>query len=174
MRRISGTGRGTAPCRQRCRRRACNAGRLVELTRSWRTVATRRALLATSTSDREISRPDKVVMRGLDPRIHREKGVYSRMMDCRVKPGNDKQKGRHRCRTFARYDFASSLRRELDLGGGGADIGVDLGFELGKILLEHADQRARGLVELALVLPGFDRVENLARHTRQRGWHREA
>jgi hypothetical protein len=36
-------------------------------------VAPRRALRATSTSDREISRPDKVVMRGLDPRIHREK-----------------------------------------------------------------------------------------------------
>src|SRR6266481_1686452 len=28
-------------------------------------------------------------MRGLDPRIHREKSLFSRMMDCRVKPGND-------------------------------------------------------------------------------------
>jgi hypothetical protein len=29
------------------------------------------------------------VMRGLDPRIHRQK-----MMDCRVKPGNDKKSNR--------------------------------------------------------------------------------
>jgi hypothetical protein len=28
-------------------------------------------------------------MRGLDPRIHPEKKFFSRMMDCRVKPGND-------------------------------------------------------------------------------------
>jgi hypothetical protein len=29
------------------------------------------------------------VMRGLDPRIHRREQSYPRMMDCRVKPGND-------------------------------------------------------------------------------------
>jgi hypothetical protein len=28
-------------------------------------------------------------MRGLDPRIHLEKAFLSKMMDCRVKPGND-------------------------------------------------------------------------------------
>ena len=28
-------------------------------------------------------------MRGLDPRIHRKNNVYSKVMDCRVKPGND-------------------------------------------------------------------------------------
>src|SRR6185369_17890329 len=48
------------------------------------------------------------------------------------------------------------LRRELEVRRGGADFGVDLGFELGKVLLEHADQRTRGLVELGLVLPGVD------------------
>jgi len=28
-------------------------------------------------------------MRGLDPRIHRKNNFYSKVMDCRVKPGND-------------------------------------------------------------------------------------
>src|ERR1700719_4885187 len=83
---------------------------------------------------------------------------------------------RFRVRVFnaPRNDTASSLRRELHLGSGGADVGVDLGFEFGKILLEHADQRARSLVELSLVLPGIDRIENVARHARQRGRHRKA
>ena len=67
------------------------------------------------------------------------------------------------------YQRAALLRRQLQIRRGGADVGVDLGFELGKILLEHADQRARGLVELGLVLPGVDRIEDFARHTRQRG-----
>jgi hypothetical protein len=33
-----------------------------------------------------------LVMRGLDPRIHQssQKTTLSEMMDCRVKPGNDK------------------------------------------------------------------------------------
>ncbi len=30
----------------------------------------------------------KLVMRGLDPRIHLEKPCFD-LMDCRVKPGND-------------------------------------------------------------------------------------
>ena len=42
------------------------------------------------------------------------------------------------------------------------------GFELGKVLLEHANQRACGLVELVLVLPSVDRIENLGRHGRYR------
>src|ERR1700722_18552289 len=54
----------------------------------------------------------------------------------------------------------NSLRRELDFGSGGADVGIDLGFELGEVLLEHPDQGARGLVEFGLVLPGVDRSEN--------------
>jgi hypothetical protein len=30
-----------------------------------------------------------IVMRGLDPRIHPERPRLIKMMDCRVKPGND-------------------------------------------------------------------------------------
>jgi hypothetical protein len=34
--------------------------------------------------------PVQPVMRGLDPRIHLlRKKVFAKMMDCRVKPGND-------------------------------------------------------------------------------------
>jgi hypothetical protein len=29
------------------------------------------------------------VVRGLDPRIHQEKPSFVKVMDCRVKPGND-------------------------------------------------------------------------------------
>src|SRR5258707_5821855 len=66
------------------------------------------------------------------------------------------------------------LRRELDIRRCGADVGVDVAFELGKVLLEHADQRAGGLVEFGLVFPGVDRIEDLARDTRQRGGNRKA
>jgi hypothetical protein len=34
-----------------------------------------------------------LVMRGLDPRIHREKQLVALSMDCRVKPGNDENAG---------------------------------------------------------------------------------
>src|SRR6266852_5839285 len=67
-----------------------------------------------------------------------------------------------------------SLRRELHFRRGGADIGVDLRFELGEVFLEHADQRARGLVELGLVGPGLDRIEDMRLDAGQRGRHREA
>src|SRR5258706_13607281 len=56
-----------------------------------------------------------------------------------------------------RNDAGASLRRELHFRRGGADVGVDLRFELGKILLEHADQRTCCLVELDLVGPRLDR-----------------
>src|SRR3979490_528482 len=62
---------------------------------------------------------------------------------------------------FTQPIVQTSLRGELDVRRGGADVGVDLGFELGKILLEHADQRAGGLVELSLVGPGLDRIEDM-------------
>src|ERR1700730_15829426 len=67
-----------------------------------------------------------------------------------------------------------SLRSELDVGRGGADVGVDLGLELGEVLLEHGDKRPRRLVELGLVLPGVDGIEDLGRHPRQRGRNRKA
>src|SRR5665213_487612 len=43
-------------------------------------------------------------------------------------------------------------RRRLDVGG-------DVLLELQEVLLEHADQFARGLVEGRLVLPGLERIE---------------
>src|SRR5258707_15863167 len=64
-----------------------------------------------------------------------------------------------------------SLRRELYFRRGGADVGVDLGFEFCKILLEHADQRTRGLVELDLVGPGLDRIGDLRVDAGQLGRH---
>src|SRR6266404_5894965 len=66
------------------------------------------------------------------------------------------------------------FRRELYFRRGGADFSVNLRFELGKILLEHADQRARGLVELGLVGPRLDRVEDMRLDAGQRGRYREA
>src|SRR5215216_3489826 len=84
-------------------------------------------------------------------------------------------KGRLMSRPFKRIRYGlPSLRRELQVRRSGADFGVDLGFELGKILLEHADQATGGLVELGLVLPGIDGIEDLARHARQRGRHCKA
>src|SRR4051812_8622858 len=71
---------------------------------------------------------------------------------------------RFRVRFAPRNDEGVLLRRELEIRRGGADFGIDLGFELGKVLLEHADQRARSLVEIGLVLPGVDGIEYLARH----------
>jgi hypothetical protein len=38
------------------------------------------------------------VMRGLDPRIHQEKAFLSKVMDCRVKPGNDDPADKWRAR----------------------------------------------------------------------------
>src|SRR6266436_320785 len=63
---------------------------------------------------------------------------------------------------------------ELHFRRGGADVGVDLGFEFCKVLLEHADQRARGLVELGLVGPGLDGIEDMRLDAGQRGRHRES
>jgi hypothetical protein len=34
----------------------------------------------------------EIVLRGLDPRIHRLRRVFAKLMDCRVKPGNDQQR----------------------------------------------------------------------------------
>ena len=77
----------------------------------------------------------------------------------RLTAESPRQKGGSSSRRFSNRVRSLSdalLRRELQVRRGGADFGVDLGFELGKVLLEHADQRARGLVELGLVRPGVD------------------
>src|SRR5437016_13321110 len=82
---------------------------------------------------------------------------------------------RFRVRAHARPRMTLLLfRRELYFRRGGTDVGVDLRFELGKILLEHANQRARGLVELGLVGPGLDRIEDMRLDAGQRGRYREA
>src|ERR1035438_3475114 len=60
-----------------------------------------------------------------------------------------------------------SLRRDAHFRRRRLDVGRDVIFELGEVLLEHADQIARGLVELRLILPGLERVEQMrldARH----------
>jgi hypothetical protein len=36
-----------------------------------------------------MSKLNPLVMRGLDPRIHRKKNLLLELMDCRVKPAND-------------------------------------------------------------------------------------
>src|SRR5581483_10319640 len=84
------------------------------------------------------------------------------------------RKGGSSSRPFVLAIRKSLLRRELYVGRGGADVGVDLGLELGEVLLEHRDQGAGGLVELGLVLPGLDRIENMRLDTGQRGRHGEA
>ena len=91
-----------------------------------------------------------------------------------VEGSRHKQKGRPRGRPLRIQDRATLLRRQLHIRGSRAHLGVHLCFKLGKILLEHADQRTGGLVELVLVLPGVDRVEDLGRHPRQRGRDRKA
>src|ERR1700736_6492264 len=65
------------------------------------------------------------------------------------------------------------FRREPYFRSGGTDVGIDLTFELGEILLEHADQRPRGFVELGLVSPGLDRIKDMRLNAGQRGRHRE-
>jgi hypothetical protein len=61
------------------------------------------------------------------------------------------------------------LRREPHFRHRGADFRRDVVFELGEVLLEHLDQRARGLVELFLVFPGLESlgIENYTDTTEQ-------
>src|SRR5437879_1578172 len=47
-------------------------------------------------------------------------------------------------------------------------------FELDEIIAEHRNEPARGLVELRLVLPRLERVEQMRLDTRYRTRHREA
>src|ERR1700733_5989387 len=76
---------------------------------------------------------------------------------------------------YARKSIIRFLfRGELHFRRGGADIGIDQALEFGEVLLEHADQRTRGLVELNLVGPSLDRIEDMRFDAGQRGRHREA
>src|SRR5512139_948233 len=49
----------------------------------------------------------------------------------------------------------------------------DVLFELGKVLLEHCHQIARSPVELCLVLPGLEWIEQMRLYTLHRGRHGE-
>src|SRR5947209_3403177 len=66
------------------------------------------------------------------------------------------------------------LRRDAHLWRGGAYVGVDIGLELGEVLLEHAHELARGGVELGLVLPGLERVEQVRLDARHADRHLES
>jgi hypothetical protein len=61
------------------------------------------------------------VMPGLDPGIHQSSKVFSEMMDCRVKPGNDSFREavhsslwRHGLLRFARNDVFGCLKIESE------------------------------------------------------------
>src|SRR6185437_17061829 len=53
------------------------------------------------------------------------------------------------------------LCRDAHFRRGGFHVRRDVIFELGEVLLEHGDEIARRLVELALVLPGLERIEQM-------------
>src|SRR5262249_39060985 len=53
------------------------------------------------------------------------------------------------------------LRREADLGSGRAHVGIDVLLVFDEVLLEHAYQLARGLVERGFILPGLHRIEQV-------------
>src|SRR5690242_17696580 len=65
------------------------------------------------------------------------------------------------------------LRGDAHFRRRGAHVGVDVLLELHEVLLEHADQLARGLVELELVLPGFLRIEQVRLDAGELGRHGE-
>src|SRR6478735_2300549 len=88
--------------------------------------------------------------------------------------GWQQKKGGPMSRPFYFRTVGSLFRGQLRFRRGSENFRIDLLLELGKVLLEHADQRACGLVELRLVLPGVDRVEDLSWHARQRSRDREA
>src|SRR5260370_517050 len=86
------------------------------------------------------------------------------------------------CRPTARVSLRSTratslralLRRDAHLRRGGFHVGVHLTFEAHEIVAEHAHQLARGLVEVGLVAPGLERVEQVWLDARHRSRHREA
>ena len=74
---------------------------------------------------------------------------------------------------FAGDDTQGLLRRDPHLRRRRLDVGRDVALELGEVLLEHADEVARGFVELGLVLPGLERIEQMWLDAMHRGRYRE-
>src|SRR5713101_6214931 len=85
------------------------------------------------------------------------------------------------CRPTARVSLRSTratslralLRRDAHLRRGGLHVGVHLAFEAHEIVAEHAHQLARGLVEVGLVAPGLERIEQVRLDARHGSRHRE-
>src|SRR4029077_4017730 len=65
------------------------------------------------------------------------------------------------------------FRRDANFRCRRLDVRRDVLFEFGEVLLEHRDQVARGFVELSLVLPGLEGVQQMRFDTRDRRRHRE-
>src|ERR1700722_13148858 len=71
--------------------------------------------------------------------------------------------------------YAGALfRRDPHLGRRRLDVGIDVGFVFDEVLLEHAHELARGLIEGRFVLPGLHRIEQMRLDAGHRGRHREA
>src|SRR5215203_3926910 len=66
------------------------------------------------------------------------------------------------------------FRGDVDLRRRGLHFGVYGLLELREVLLEHANELARSLVEYLLVGPGSLRIEQIGIDTRHRGRNREA
>jgi len=59
------------------------------------------------------------------------------------------------------YLKCGSLRRDAHFRSCGAHVGFDVVLELNEVLLEHANELPRGLVEFEFVLPGFLRIKEM-------------
>src|SRR5581483_7171282 len=66
------------------------------------------------------------------------------------------------------------FRREPHFRRGGTHVGIDVALEGGEILLKHADELARGVLEFGLVGPRLRWMQNMRLHARHRGRHLEA
>src|SRR5262249_40934698 len=53
------------------------------------------------------------------------------------------------------------LRRDAHFGSGRAHVGIDVLLVFDEVLLEHAHQLARGLVERGFVLPGLHPITHV-------------
>src|SRR5882724_8869530 len=86
--------------------------------------------------------------------------------DCDVAALSSTKKGGPRAALSKRYGDCRLLRRDAHLGCGGAHVGVDVLLVLDEVLLEHAHQLARGVVEGGFVLPGLHRIKEMRLDTR--------